>query len=137
MGINYQPLLKGNNKKPWFSKFLFFGFSIITILVVISLFNNFSKLRKAEKKMEERQKYLDELRKENESIKNRLNEITSDRYIEKQLRDNLSMSKEGEIVVVLPEKETLMDLVPRKETKSSVEKSFPNWRKWLSYFNFF
>lgn len=87
--------------------------------------------------MEERQKYLDELRKENESIKNRLNEITSDRYIEKQLRDNLSMSKEGEIVVVLPEKETLMDLVPRKETKSSVEKSFPNWRKWLSYFNFF
>lgn len=139
MGIKILGFLKSDKSReesPWFKKLLLFGFLFLTILTVGAFFNNFSRLKKAEEKIEEKKRRIEELRKENESIKNRLKEITSEAYIEKQLRDNLAMAKKGEVVVVLPDEDTIRSLVPKIDFGGDEAVSLTNWRKWLLFFNF-
>ncbi len=76
------------------------------------------------------------MKKENEDIKKRIEELGSDLYIERQLRDNLGMAKEGEVVVILPEDEELEKLVPDFDLEKKEEEK-PVWRRWLEVFNFY
>jgi cell division protein FtsB len=139
MGINFNSLFVHKAEKKnvsWFNKILSLAFFVLTILVFSAFWSNFSKLRQAEKKIEEKKRSLEELRRENESIKNRLKEISSEAYIEKQLRDNLAMVKKGEVVVVLPDEETIKSFVPKIDTSGDEVVNLPNWRKWFLFFNF-
>lgn len=137
MGNNLVSFLKNrryNKNVPWFRKFLSLVFLGLTLLVILAFWSNFLRLKEAERKIEEKRKYLEDLEKENKSIEKRLKEITSGDYIEKQLRDNLAMAKKGEIVVILPDEETLRSLVPKIDYEKNDSSSLPNFRKWLIFF---
>ncbi|OGM84628.1 hypothetical protein A2376_03270, partial [Candidatus Woesebacteria bacterium RIFOXYB1_FULL_47_31] len=86
---------------------LFLGF-----LFLLSLVRNVSKIADAEKRISKAQERVEKLRKENEETERRLAEVKGEEYIEKQLRDKLGLAKEGEIVVVLPDEETLRKIAP-------------------------
>ena len=107
---------------------LFLGF-----LFLLSLVRNVSKIADAEKRISKAQERVEKLRKENEETERRLAEVKGEEYIEKQLRDKLGLAKEGEIVVVLPDEETLRKIAPGIAEEEDVLPD-PTWKKWLKLF---
>ena len=107
---------------------LFLGF-----LFLLSLIRNISKIADAEKRISKAQERVEKLRKENEETERRLAEVKGEEYIEKQLRDKLGLAKEGEIVVVLPDEETLRKIAPGIAEEEDVLPD-PTWKKWLKLF---
>lgn len=107
---------------------LFLGF-----LFLLSLIRNISKIAKAGKRIDKAESRLGKLRKENEEMERKLAEVKSEEYIEKQLRDKLGLAKEGEIVVVLPDEETLRKIAPSVPEEEDVLPD-PTWKKWLKLF---
>jgi len=124
-------------KTGFFTGKLFLIFILILIfLVSLAFWRNWVRLKQAQEALSEKEKTLAELKKEDELAKKRLEEMSSNEYIEKQLRDNLMMQKAGEVVVVLPDEDTLRSLapvIPQTEDKSDFK---PNWRLWLEKFKF-
>ena len=107
---------------------LFLGF-----LFLLSLIRNISKIAGAEKRINKAQERVEKLRKENEETERRLAEVRGEEYIEKQLRDKLGLAKEGEIVVVLPDEETLRKIAPSIAEEEDILPD-PTWKKWLKLF---
>lgn len=107
---------------------LFLGF-----LFLLSLIRNISKIADAEKRISKAQERVEKLRKENEETERRLAEVKGEEYIEKQLRDKLGLAKEGDIVVVLPDEETLRKIAPGIAEEEDVLPD-PTWKKWLKLF---
>jgi cell division protein FtsB len=60
---------------------------------------------------------------ENDQLKQKLVEVESNDYIEKEARNKLNMQKEGDVVVVLPKN------LPQIE-KTSDSSQLSNWQKW-------
>lgn len=73
------------------------------------------------------------LKKEKEDLQERLEEIRSEEFVEKQLRDGLGLAKEGDLVIILPEDEKLRQLVPKMDFRKESLPD-PNWKKWLKLF---
>ena len=71
----------------------------LIVMLIFSLLGDIKRVRKAEKLISERQNNLEKLENEQVELKVRLEEVQSEEYIEKQIRDNLNLAKEGEIVV--------------------------------------
>jgi hypothetical protein len=69
----------------------------------------------------------------NAELGKRLAEVKSQDYIEKQLRDKLGLAKPGEIVVVMPDADTLRKLAPKPVEEEAVLPD-PTWKKWLRLF---
>lgn len=59
--------------------------------------------------------------------------VISEEFIEKQARDKLGLAKEGEVVVVLPDEETLKKLAPPDEEEVFLEIA-PPWKQWVRMF---
>lgn len=106
---------------------------LIALTVSISLFRNVVKINKAYKKIDDAQAVVDEYKDENSSLKERVEFVSSEEFVEKQLREQLGLAKDGEIVVVLPDDETLRKLAPI-EFRSQELLLYPNWIKWLNLF---
>lgn len=106
---------------------------VLTFLLIVSLVRNIKKTLEAEGRIEKKQERVEELKAENEELKRRLESVTSDEFIERQLREKLGLVKEDEIIVVLPDEETLRALIPEpQEEEDTLPK--PNWQKWLALF---
>ena len=109
-------------------------FLVITFLLFVgSLMQTYRKIQKINKEIASRQNQLESLKKEEEELKKKYEEITSDEYIEKQLRNQLNLAKDNEIVLVLPPDEVLKKLVPPDEEEETFDIR-PNWRKWIDVF---
>ena len=76
---------------------------------------------------------LEKIDEENKKLAEQAELIQSEEFMEKQLRDNLGLAKEGEIVLVLPEADILRKLAP-VVPKDEEEPLKPNWRKWMDLF---
>jgi len=105
----------------------------IVVLLIFSLFASISKIREVNTKIAKEKKVLEELKKDNENLQKNLEKAQSEEFIEKQLRDKLGMAREGEIVVILPDPETVKKFAPSFDIE---EESIPdpNWKKWLKLF---
>lgn len=103
------------------------------VLFITSLTQTIMKIRKMNKEVASRENQLERLKKEEEELKKKYEEITSSEYMEKQLRNQLNLAKENEIILILPEDEILKKLVPSdiEETAYDIR---PNWRKWADIF---
>ena len=106
---------------------------LLLIIFSTSLAINIGKIKKFNKTISEKEEKIAKIKKENEEIKKKLEEAKSQEYIEKQLRDSLGLAKEGEIVVVLPDEDTLRNLAPKLEKEESTLPD-PNWKRWLKLF---
>jgi len=108
---------------------------IIFVLIVLSLSlaKNISRNIQAQNRIEGEKKKIEELQKENEILKGEIAKVSSDVYIEKQLRNKLGLVKEGEYIVVLPDEETLRKLAPKIRKEEDLL-PLPNWKKWINLF---
>jgi len=99
----------------------------ILIMAIVSLSQRTADLISRAQKWQEEKKNLTKIEKENEEMKAYLEYIESDFFLEKEARESLGLSKEGEMVVVLPQKSG-------EETKIISRPSFPVWRQWWELF---
>lgn len=106
---------------------------LFALFLVLSLFRNVNRINKARARIGEKNVDVQELAEDNEELRRRIEEIESTEYIERQIRDNLGMVKEGEVVIILPEDDVLRSLAP--EVFVEVE-DIPqaNWEKWKDLF---
>ena len=112
---------------------------IVTLLLIIFFMLFISSLSQTSKKIQKvnlevtlREEELKKLKGEQSELKIQLEEITSQEYIERQLRNELGLTKENEIVLVLPPDDILIKLLPVVEEE--VVEIKPNWRKWAEVF---
>ena len=112
---------------------------IVTLLLIIFFMLFISSLSQTSKKIQKvnlevtlREEELKKLKEEQSELKIKLEEITSQEYIERQLRNELGLTKENEIVLVLPPDDILIKLLPVVEEE--VVEIKPNWRKWAEVF---
>lgn len=113
----------------------YWGYLIVfvSILLLFSLLKNLTKISEIKKSIQKEEGKLEKLKKENERLKRQALEVESAEFIERQLRDKLGLARKGEIVLVLPDEETLRKLAPEipEEEETLPE---PNWKKWLKLF---
>lgn len=105
----------------------------LALLLTISLIRNISRVQFAHQTIADSRSRLEELKRQNEELKLKVEEVKSEEYIEKTARDKLGLAKEGEIVIVLPDEETIRKFAPKVEEEEDTLPD-PTWRKWLKLF---
>jgi cell division protein FtsB len=111
-----------------------YGLFVVLILVSVSVYRNYKDYKAALSREVELRTKAEELEKEGEDLSRKLAEMQTEFYIEKQIRDGLHLAKEGEIVLVLPDDDTLRKSIEKEEKRE--EERVSNWRKWLETFKF-
>jgi cell division protein FtsB len=106
---------------------------LIVLVLFFSLLRSYKNLKNSNKEIAGAQKKVDDLANENISLDQRLGEVKSQEYIEKELRDKLGLAKENEIVVVLPDEEVLKKYAPEIDNAGELPPD-PNWKKWARLF---
>lgn len=106
---------------------------LLIVFLSFSLFRNISNVKKVEKKIADKEKEVQAVKKEQEDLQKKLEYTQSQEFIEKQLRDKLGMAKTGEIVLVLPPPEVLRNMAPKYSEEEAVLPD-PNWKRWLKLF---
>ena len=106
-----------------------FRFLLLAILImaITSLSQRTADLVGRAKKWQEEKKNLAQIEKENEELRAYLDYVESDSFLEKEARNSLGMSKEGEMMIVLPQKSA-------EETKIVSLPPSPVWRQWWELF---
>lgn len=112
------------------------GFYFLIFLIFIftsSLIQSIKRANSIKLEVERKNESLENLKKEQERLKKELLRVQSEEYIERQLRDNLGLSKEGEITVVLPDPDIVKKFAPNLETPEEALPD-PNWKRWMKLF---
>lgn len=106
---------------------------IMLIALTFSLARSVLKTRGTASQIGRAEETVRKLEETNTELKKELELVESEEYAEKQLRDKLGLSREGEIVVVLPDDELLRRLAPEPEEEEETLPD-PNWKRWLKLF---
>jgi cell division protein FtsB len=106
---------------------------LLCLVLIISLSKSIIKINGSDSKIKDAENSFLELKKENEALTKQLQTIKTTQFIERIARDKLGLAKKGEIVVVLPDSESLRALAPKVEEKE-VTLPIPTWKKWLKLF---
>ena len=87
------------------------------------------ELRQARSRVSEARETLSQAQNENEELLRRLEEVNSDEFREKEVREKLNRQLPGETVVIVPDRDF-------GDGESGVEttKEMANWEKWLALF---
>jgi len=111
------------NNNGFLGKLMFF----VGLLLLWSLVKGFLELRRAYKRVDEAKMVLEAEEIKHEELEKKLSEVQNGEYIEKVIRNELNMQKDGEMVLVLQDNENLQIT----DTEPNVEKEKENWEKWL------
>lgn len=90
-------------------------------------------LNTTSQKVEESDARLEQLRKENEALKQELEYKKSQEYKEEEIRNKLGLAKEGETVVVVPGSEQGNEKLETGNNEDRGEE-LANWQKWWELF---
>jgi len=108
-------------------------FILVVVFFASSVASSVKKSGEIAKNVERKKEELTQLKKEQERLKAELERVSSEEYVEKQIRDNLGMSRAGELIVVLPDPEIVKKFSPIVAQEEEVLPD-PNWKKWLNLF---
>ena len=107
------------HEKGWYRIFIL----VVVWLLIISLSRDVWQIRIGFGRIEEANRRLEAEKTKNEALKEKLGMVMTDDYKEKIIREKLNMQKEGEVLVVMPDKAFAQEEV-------RLVKFVPNWRKW-------
>lgn len=107
---------------------LLIGIVILILLIIVNSTKRISSLRDTSKKVDKVEEQLQVLRQENEKLKVELEYKKSDEFKEAEIRNKLGMVKQGEAVVVLPQKDD------EGLTTNDERQNIPNYIKWWNLF---
>jgi len=110
---------RSKHEKGWYRVLIL----VIIWLLIISLTRDVWQIRTGFGRIGEANRRLEIEKKKNEDLKEKLGIVMTDDYKEKIIREKLNMQKEGEVLVVMPDKAFAQEEV-------RLVKFVPNWRKW-------
>lgn len=110
-----------------------YGMLVLILLMTVSIIRNIDKMGKIKAEVEKEKRKTEAIKRENEDLEKQVSEIQRAEFIERQLRDKLGLVKEGEVVLVLPDREILKNFAPKVYEEEDVLPD-PNWKKWLKLF---
>jgi cell division protein FtsB len=136
-----------SRNKNWLTRLLFhqvtlsvLGF-LILFAISVPLARNVSQRYRISQEVKELEQEIGELGKKNSELKNLINYLQSDQFIEEQARLNLNYKKEGEKMVVIKEKnesttseEVDANIFTGKNSDQFQTKSISNPQRWWRYF---
>ncbi len=110
---------------------------IIVILIILgvllatySLINQIIGAFKSSDRLSDAVEKVYNLEAKNKELKEKLAQIKSPAFIEKQARDKLGFSKPGETVIIIPEQK-IKEILGASQ---SARIRLPNWQGWLKVF---
>lgn len=106
-------------------RLIFFAVLIASALVINNLVRSIYSLWKKHDLIVQAKKEVEEQKKQNRQLSEKLKIVESQEFVEKEARNKLFMVKPGERMVVLPP-------IAIEEKKEKVE--LPNWKKWWQLF---
>jgi cell division protein FtsB len=113
-----------------FSSYIFIG---LTLFLGLSLIKSVSDVRGVEKRISDKEREIEGIKNQQTELSKKLEMAKSQEFVESQLRNKLGLSKEGEIVVILPPEETLKKIAPKPPEETTLLPD-PNWKKWMKLF---
>jgi cell division protein DivIC len=111
-----------------------YGLLLLLFVLCFSLVRGIAKLTSSNQKVLDEKTKVENLQKENEKLSQEFASIQSPQFIESQARDKLGLAKKGEIVVVLPDDNSLRAIAP-KLPQQNYQLPDPNWQLWLKLFD--
>ena len=103
--------------------------TLISLVMVVGLSRGIYALWKKKDIVSERQEALAKLEREQQELKQKLEEAQSPEFIERMARENLGFIKEGETIVLMPN-----DKWPMLNEEGQPQENIPNWKKWWRLF---
>jgi cell division protein FtsB len=98
------------------------------VFLTVKVGLNVAKLYKAGERVVKEEKKLAEAQTENRELKERLAEVQTPEFMEREAREKLGMGREGEVVVIIPEEE-LKGGSDKPQATDQVEANWVKWRK--------
>lgn len=107
-------------------------FWLIGIYLIVVLARELWQAPQAIKRVDRAEEEVERLEEEQAGLRSRLEEVQSEDFIEKEIRDKLGMVKPGEVAVMIPEE--LRQRTEEEEVAVEDEKVLPIWRQWVEVF---
>lgn len=105
---------------------------LLGLYLIVSFSRDLWVLTKKENEISQSQLKLEKLRWENEKLRKELEYVHSEAFIEKEAREKLGLTREGETVLMLPE--NLKEWLGISQPQISGDGNLPNWKRWLKIF---
>ncbi|MFA4941598.1 MAG: septum formation initiator family protein [Patescibacteria group bacterium] len=115
-------------------KFLALVGLVLIVLISFPLARSISKRYQIDKEISDLDKEIAEVETKNKDLKQLINYLESDQFVEEKARLNLGLKKEGESVVVIKEDLLVASGSPSGGDKSGASENFSNFQKWWNYF---
>jgi cell division protein FtsB len=100
---------------------------IVGLYLIVSFSREIVGLLNKTKEIGKEQEKLEKLKTDNIALKQQLEYVQSNEFVEKEARDKLGMAKDGEAVVLMPENTSTSETQIQQEESS-------NWKKWWQLF---
>lgn len=97
------------------------------VFAIKNSFSSFSGLSSGKERLTDLEMSLQEQKKENAYLKERLSYVQSNQFVEEEARDKLGLVKDGEYIVIAPPP---TDKIKQPENIDAR----PNWKKWWELF---
>lgn len=121
------------NVKKGFAKLAGYGIWLLIVLLAFSTSHSLSSAARVKAQIKAEEARVARMQKENADLENRVILTQSGDFIEAEIRNKLGLVKNGEVIVVLPDADTLRKIAPTEAGDKEVLPD-PNWRKWLKLF---
>lgn len=115
-------------------KLVSYGLLSVVFVLVMTFVGSVNRAKLVNREIMAKKEELAKIQKENQEYEKKIAVAQSQEYIEKEIRNKLGLVKNGEIVVVLPDKETLLKVVQNFDDDQTEYLPDPNWKKWMKLF---
>lgn len=111
-------------------KIVFFGILIVSFFVINSLIHSIYSLWQKNDLIVKAKQNLEQEKKENTELKNKLADVKRPEFVEEEARNKLFLAKTGEGIIVIPTDYLGASHSSREEHVDTR----PNWKKWWDTF---
>lgn len=106
---------------------------IFAIILIVSSVRNVKKTLEIRKEIEKERGVVKNMEIANSKLQEEIIRAQSQDFIDKQIRNKLGLTKDGETVVILPDESIVKNLAPKIDIDEE-DLPDPNWVKWRKLF---
>lgn len=115
-----------NYKDTTTRRLMVWGFLVVIWVAIYSVFGGFLQMMRGYQRLEDVERRLNELKDENSALRDKQKLVSTDDYKIRMAREKLRLQKEDEVVVILPDQESVIGLNNLEARKVEI------WQKWLT-----
>lgn len=103
------------------------------LILAISIVRNIGKVKRIKEEIKAEKMRISKIEADNEALIRQVSLTQDPQFVEKEIRNKLGLVRAGEVVVVLPDPETVRRLAPKPKNTEDLLPP-PTWKKWVNLF---